>query len=80
MVDMPARLCLVMLAGLMATGAAAARTPAPQLGTLEAARAACAAGAVTPLGSARIAYAAVVRRDATAFSRPGGQVLGRFGP
>ncbi|MDX6511147.1 MAG: hypothetical protein QOE36_651 [Gaiellaceae bacterium] len=76
---MRARLCLVVLAGLAVTGAADARAPAPQRGTLEAARAACAAGALTPVGSTRLAYAAVVRRRAVAFTRPGGRELGRFG-
>src|SRR5690242_21503853 len=39
----------------------------------------CAAGAFRHLGSSKLAYAAVVRSQATAFTRPGGRVLARFG-
>jgi lipoprotein-anchoring transpeptidase ErfK/SrfK len=39
----------------------------------------CAAGAFRHLGSLKLAYAAVVRSQATAVTRPGGRVLARFG-
>jgi lipoprotein-anchoring transpeptidase ErfK/SrfK len=39
----------------------------------------CTAGAFRHLGSSKLAYAAVVRSQATVFTRPGGRVLARFG-
>jgi lipoprotein-anchoring transpeptidase ErfK/SrfK len=39
----------------------------------------CRAGVAQPLGSSRVAYAAIVRRNARAVRRPGGPVFARFG-
>jgi lipoprotein-anchoring transpeptidase ErfK/SrfK len=52
--------------------AAVVKTPPPPA-------AKCAAGSFHKYGNARIAYAAVVRSQATARRRPGGRVLARFG-
>ena len=39
----------------------------------------CAAGAVRPVGSANVAWAAVVERPLTAFRSPGRRPIARFG-
>jgi len=40
----------------------------------------CAAGARLPLGSAKLAYAAVVPRHTVAYREPGRRAIARFGP
>jgi lipoprotein-anchoring transpeptidase ErfK/SrfK len=65
------------LAGASVAAPAAPLTPDPGP-KLPGARV-CQAGSFRPLGSSRLAYAAVVRHRAAAFRRPGGAVLARFG-
>jgi lipoprotein-anchoring transpeptidase ErfK/SrfK len=64
----------LLLLGLSGCGGApsAPRPAAPK-------QASCRAGSYRPYGSARLAYAAIVRSVASARARPGGPVLRRFG-
>ena len=72
---------LVLAAALgVAAPAAGARpaVPDPRSHVLQAGKT-CEAGTERRLGTPRVAYAAVVRRSAVAFSRPGGSRLAVFG-
>jgi lipoprotein-anchoring transpeptidase ErfK/SrfK len=75
---MGTRLHIAALAGAFALAGAAHAVPDPRAGTPTAGPA-CESGTLRPLGSGRVTYAAVVRRRATAFRRPGGARLAVFG-
>src|SRR5689334_243014 len=65
-------LLLVLAAGC---GGKAVKQAQPEPPPAAAAAQTCAAGAVRHLGSAKVAYAAIVRTQASASSRPGGRVF-----
>jgi hypothetical protein len=75
------RLALVPVAVLIlaACGSHRSATPAAAHHVLEAHVARCTAGALRPMGSPRVAYAAEAPRGAVALRRPGGAVVARFG-
>ena len=75
---MGTRLQIVALAGALVLAGSAAAEPDPGRGARGATRV-CEAGALRPLGTAKVTYAAVVRRRAVAFRRPGGPRLAVFG-
>jgi lipoprotein-anchoring transpeptidase ErfK/SrfK len=67
---------MAALAGAsVATAASLVPDPGPKLPGARV----CEPGSFRPLGSARVAYAAIVHQRATAFRRPGRGVLARFG-
>src|SRR4051812_12047241 len=77
------RAVAALAAGVLLTAAAGCgSSPAPSAGrttprppVVET----CVAGSLHPLGSARRAYVGAATAGATAFRRPGGKVLARFG-
>jgi lipoprotein-anchoring transpeptidase ErfK/SrfK len=72
---------LVLVAALAAGCGSHGRRGRVDVGRVLAARhTTCTAGASLPLGSRRLAYAAVVPRHTTAYTTPGRGVLARFGP
>jgi hypothetical protein len=76
-------LAVLLAAGCAAGGAAPDDPGAPQeesLRQLALTERSCAPGRLAPLGSARRAYAVRAVRGVTAFARPGGAVVRRFGP
>jgi len=74
---MGTRLHIAVLGVALVLAGAASANEDPRSGALGRGRF-CAAGAVRPLGSAHVTYAAVVRRRAAAFRAPGGARLGTF--
>jgi lipoprotein-anchoring transpeptidase ErfK/SrfK len=74
---MGTRLHIAALGVALALAGAASAAPDPRSGVLLPARA-CEAGTLRRLGSARVTYAAVVHRRATAVRTPGGERLGTF--
>src|SRR4051812_21288771 len=77
----PCLLAVAVAAGCGASGSADARptaqsSPPPMVKQ----QASCAAGSFRRVGSAKLAYAAVVRSRATVSHRPGGRPFARFGP
>jgi hypothetical protein len=72
---------LLLLVVPLAAACGSTRTAEPDIAhVLAKQRAQCASGAVLPLGSRRLAYAAVVPRHTTAYRAPGRVVVARFGP
>jgi lipoprotein-anchoring transpeptidase ErfK/SrfK len=73
------RALLLALAALAAAGCGSKGRPDVK-GVLAARADRCRAGPVVPLGSRRLAYAAVVKRRALAYREPGRTLIARFGP
>ena len=76
MVKSPIGVVAILAAGLAAAGCGSQRPAGSVLGA-EVQH--CNAGEVRPLGSARVAYAAVAERRLSAFRRPGGESFAAFG-
>lgn len=72
-------LCFVLLLAAGGGGPTAASAVSDVAGAEKTVRISCDAGSTRPLGTAERAYAAVVKRSATAFRRPGGERIARFG-
>jgi L,D-transpeptidase catalytic domain len=73
------RILIPALVGLVAAGCGSSHEGTDVKGVLAAKAEQCRSGAMLPLSSPRLAYAAVVKRQALAYRVPGRAVIARFG-